>query len=83
MGDVGVRAGLVETCALGTTQALREACRSLGAQGNLSIVVEPSPPGVQLSSVYLLAVPSAHSAVGAFYSSRGELQLSPPVTLPG
>lgn len=42
MGEVGVRAGLAETCALGTSQPLRGARSSLVAQANLSMVVEPS-----------------------------------------
>lgn len=41
MGDVGVLAGLAETCALGTTQPLSGVCSSLGAKANLSMVVQP------------------------------------------
>lgn len=42
MGEVGVLAGLAETCALGSTQPLRGAGSSLLAEANLSMAVEPS-----------------------------------------
>lgn len=82
MGEVGVLAGLAETCALGTTQPLRGVCSSLGAKANLSMVVQPHS-GSPARSVYPLGTSSAHSGAGAFYSSSGERQLSPPVTVLG